>query len=726
MSLRARAWLLLLAAAVPACARRPLTQIVVMVDSDYDGFDRVKIAVDGFERAASVTAKLSDQPLPRRVALVHEGGPLGPIAVTVSAFTDNRSTPWLVEPRTKIYFQSGKTLMLKVDLLYDCVGACDEGQACVAGPICESASAAAKLSPWTGGAHALNTAYHVDAGDVLGGSNDGGPGVAPMGDGGADAGGLDANVMPPGAAGDAAAVPPDAANPGVDAGPVMAAAVFAYAPANFDPQDAAVAALPRQDVVLDCGTSGFDSSDLSFSNWCGPQPAAMVIKLADGSDAALLAMSTLSLRSGATLALTGSLPVIMAVYGDAHIEGSVDASAHGTALGPGADRGCSDGAGSSGPAATGNLSAGGGSGGGFGSPGGAGGAGGSGGSAVGGGKANGSTTLEPLRGGCSGGHGGTGGSGSAAVAGAAGGALQISAAGKLFVPGAISANGGGGGAAASNQYGGGGGGSGGAILLEGATVGLEPGALVSANGGSGGAGQPYSGSSNGEAGTDGIAGTAAAPGGAASGSGGAGGAGAALAGPATAGADGSLVFTVHGAGGGGGGGVGRIAVRQASSCAFAATFSPLPVVSCASCGACPVAPALGCALLDHLGTLYLQCTAAMSWQNARASCQNAGFELAHVRNAVDNEWLASQLAAESWLGGSTAAGSSSWSWIDDGSAFWSGGSSGGAVGGAFTAWSSTSPSSSGLTSSRCLTLGSDAQWRDHSCSSSYAYVCQQP
>src|SRR5688500_7718543 len=98
----------------------PLTQIVVVVDSDFSGLTRFEAKIEGFEEPTTVRADLDDEPLPRRFSLVHDGGPLGPMAVIVSAYTEG-DDPILVERRTGMFFEAGRTLLLKVDLLAACV-----------------------------------------------------------------------------------------------------------------------------------------------------------------------------------------------------------------------------------------------------------------------------------------------------------------------------------------------------------------------------------------------------------------------------------------------------------------------------------------------------------------------------------------------------------------------------------------------------------------------------
>ncbi len=257
---------------------------------------------------------------------------------------------------------------------------------------------------------------------------------------------------------------------------------FPYTPSNFNPQVATLFIAPP--VVLDCGVSKFDSTTLSFSNWCGqPQPTPQVIFRAGNSNLVVLAMQSLEVKG--TLQLTGSQPVVLAVYGDATVSGTLSASGSHDTPGAGAPAlTCFGGNGGDGSV----FSAAGGGGAGFGK------SGARGGDAIGvmsgghAGSVNG-TVPVPLSAGCNGGDGAVAlNLQLAAKGGGGGGALQLSAAGNLTVSGKVSANGGGGRGATGTAAGGGGGGSGGAIVLEANLLTLTSSAQLTAQGGAGGAG----------------------------------------------------------------------------------------------------------------------------------------------------------------------------------------------------------------------------------------------
>jgi hypothetical protein len=716
------------------CDPDPLTQLVVVVDSDWDGFERVEIELRGFASEETIDVRPRDGGplLPRRLAIVHEGGPLGPIGVTARGFASGRRQPVLVEPRTGVHFVHGGTRMLKIELLYPCIGHCERGEACLAGPICVPSDdeRAIELIPWTGEVDPRDVVWRVRDGAVLG-ERDGG-GIFPVRDARVDGDGAMPSEDAAGPDGGPVDMPDADATVETDSGPVQATPEFSYAPGNFDPTAPAVAGLAREHIALDCVAPGFDSTDLAFSNWCGPEPTVLVIDQRDGTDAVLLVMDTLDVASGSTLLLTGNRPVIFAVFGDARVSGRIDASARAEQPGPGADRFCESATGSHGANGGSYSGAGGGGGGGFGSPGGGGGRGGNGftgttPAAVSGGAVAGNSTISPLRGGCSGGRGGigSGDSGPGAAGGGGGGAVQISAAGRLEVTGGVLAVGGGGGVGSGAQDGGGGGGSGGAIVLEGSPLAIDGAAVISANGGAGGAGQPTpSGSQTSTPGADGLDSISASPGGEGSDGGGTGGHGAARVADATGGATGDS--GVRGAGGGGGGGgVGRIRVNRAGECHLRGVFTPFASVGC-TCGACPGYPALGCAPLDGSGRVYYLCP-ALTWIDARVRCEAADLTLVRIDDAVENALVAEAVAGDTWIGASDAATEGDWRW-SDGTAFWSGDEGGAPVSERYSAWASGEPDNAAgsATNADCAAITPDGSWRDRGCSVALPFVCEQP
>ena len=346
---------------------------------------------------------------------------------------------------------------------------------------------------------------------------------------------------------------------------VCLSAGFPYTPSSFDPQlDTAFITGP---IVLNCGVSTYDSTFGTFTNWCNqPQPLTLNQFRAGEPDLALLAMQGLQIAQGSTLQITGTRPVVLAVYGDATIDGTLTGSADHDNLGTTTLPGSScypNHLGGDGFAYT-QAGGGGGAYGKNGSHGGDGTGNTTGGSA---GSSWGSLPAD-LNTGCSGGGGATylTSLALAPAGGASGAGVQLSAAGTLTVNGKVSTNGGGGRApTAGAKLGGGGGGSGGAILLEGNVVNITSTALITAQGGAGASGGT---DSAGDATQDGENGHDSdgdkANGGQAHGQAGNGGDGSSKNSSSASSGDSAQDMTAGG--GGGGGGYGRIYLHGAMSC----------------------------------------------------------------------------------------------------------------------------------------------------------------
>jgi hypothetical protein len=370
---------------------------------------------------------------------------------------------------------------------------------------------------------------------------------------------------------------------------------FSYPPSNFDPVAIAARGIAGN-VVVGCN-AWFDSTD-GGGFWCAgqPVPAQTVVPQAGAQDVMVLAMSGLSVTG--SLTLTGTRPVILAVWGDATVNGTISArSVTGQDAGAGAYPAGQCEIVNGQVAAPGDVASGGGGAGGS-TPGGTGGDLSGGGGIPGGGPAapRGVATLIPLQGGCNGGAGGRANdaAGVGGAGGKGGGAVQLSAAGTLQVSGTITASGAGGhgglqdqvGSASEGGNGGGGGGAGGEVLLEGRDVSVMNGATLTANGGGGGEGGDSQSSGNrGNAGADGPSN---APSGGAGGSGAVPCAGNGASGGSASGAPGdgnNIGYSFGGcATGGGGGAAGRIRVNASQTCQVnAGTVSPVPTYG----GPCP-------------------------------------------------------------------------------------------------------------------------------------------
>jgi hypothetical protein len=592
---------------------QPLTQVMVVVDSDMAQIDSVRVRVDGMGDTKLANANdLDKHPLPRTIAIVYRGGPLGPITVTAEALDSDATT--LVSRRAQFSFARGRNVTLELELQQSCIAPkCDLAkQTCIAGACKSPKVDTSKLSDWTGdlpnqsdagidGDGGEDSGIGMGGGAATGGSAgapSGGKGGQSAGAGGKPAAGSGgtAGVMSTctgGCAFDSATTAPhgqlacensacvlhcDAGYTNADLnnanGCEMMASAFSWKVSNVDPKNAALLGAIVPALPINCsGTLDLGSGTLPASvTICGTPVAPVLITQASGPDLVAFATRNMIVASGSTFRFGGSRPVAFVVYGDAEIDGQLDVSATGSSAGPGSNFACAPGAGGSG--ANGSH-AGGGGGGGFGTKGGDGASSTPSGAAGGlGGAVSLDASLSPLRGGCSGGAGGKGDGGNAA-GGGGGGAIQLSVAGKLRIGGTIAAAGGGGRRSDDETGllgdGGGGGGSGGAILLEATTIETASASWMTTNGGGGGEGRVAFYTS--DPGADGAHSSAdPAPGGSGPSSGGNGAAADAVGSAAPA-----CSYSLCG-GGGGGGGLGRVVLR-ATDCSLAGSANPQAMCS---------------------------------------------------------------------------------------------------------------------------------------------------
>lgn len=246
---------------------------------------------------------------------------------------------------------------------------------------------------------------------------------------------------------------------------------WSYTPTNFDPCTLAAPA-----------TAQMISSPTTINLATTSLPKTTVTQ-SDSTTVTVLHLAALTVN--ASLTISGSTPVILAVDGDVIINSTIVVTA-------GRDDAafCTGLFGIAGQASGNNSSGGGGGGGGAGAGDGAnGGNGNASQSGTGGGKGNkldNVTALSPLRGGCRGGAGGGNNSVSGPAGGAGGGGLQIAAQGNLTINSSGKVDAGGeGGAQAGIREGGGGGGGGGIVFLEANKITINAAGTVCADGGSG-------------------------------------------------------------------------------------------------------------------------------------------------------------------------------------------------------------------------------------------------
>jgi hypothetical protein len=352
-----------------------------------------------------------------------------------------------------------------------------------------------------------------------------------------------------------------------DGGTACAGDGFGYTISNVAPCDIPAAVAPP--VVLN-STIDTTAGTVTVGTSVQPLPASqLVAQLGGGPQVRVVSVTGFRVPPGITVNVVGQYGLVVVVRGDVVIDGAVTASADHTTPAAGSRNAAACGASAG---ATGAIDGGGGRGGSSGGGGGGyGGSGAAGGNATGilgttipggtGGIADTTPPLRPLRGGCPGGVS-TGG-----VPAAGGGAVQISASGRIDISGTIAA-GGGGAVALDTAVPAPAGGSGGGILLEAGAIAMTANAAVTANGGAGADGGGTAATCSGENGHPRNAIPAAG--------------GSCSAADITGGAGGTGTTPAHGGDSGtrgtaGGGGVGRIAIHgHAFMQAVGSVVSPAP------------------------------------------------------------------------------------------------------------------------------------------------------
>jgi len=131
----------------------PVTELLVVVDSDLPvpaELDAVRVEVSG-AMAASASGGLTGPgatPLPRTVGLVHRGGPLGPLEVTVIG---TRAGTEVIRARAITSFIEGRTLILPIMLARTCAGiTCSADRTCSGGDCAPANVDPATLEEWNG------------------------------------------------------------------------------------------------------------------------------------------------------------------------------------------------------------------------------------------------------------------------------------------------------------------------------------------------------------------------------------------------------------------------------------------------------------------------------------------------------------------------------------------------------------------------------------------------
>lgn len=128
------------------------------------------------------------------------------------------------------------------------------------------------------------------------------------------------------------------------------------------------------------------------------------------------------------------------------------------------------------------------------------------------------------------------------------------------------------------------------------------------------------------------------------------------------------------------------------------------------------------------GRCFALISEPLPWADARESCRElgAGWDLAVARSAVVNDFLATLISDEAWLGGTDQNTEGVWRWVDDGSIFWEGDEAGAAPEGAFANWNGTEPNGGGNSDCVRLVARVGNEWADLECEMPRSALCEGP
>jgi len=128
------------------------------------------------------------------------------------------------------------------------------------------------------------------------------------------------------------------------------------------------------------------------------------------------------------------------------------------------------------------------------------------------------------------------------------------------------------------------------------------------------------------------------------------------------------------------------------------------------------------------GHCYATLAELSPWPEARRNCQalGAGWDLASLRSAAENQFATELAGADVWIGASDLGMDGTWVWVDDGSVFWQGDALGAPVAGAFANWNSTEPNGRGGSGCARLVAALAGSWADLECEMQRGALCEGP
>jgi hypothetical protein len=134
-----------------------------------------------------------------------------------------------------------------------------------------------------------------------------------------------------------------------------------------------------------------------------------------------------------------------------------------------------------------------------------------------------------------------------------------------------------------------------------------------------------------------------------------------------------------------------------------------------------VQPHFTCTALGSGTRVYSLCPAELGWSAARTQCMSVGLDLVKIDDALENDFVLSQIAEGTWIGAGDPV-EDDWRWIVDNSQFWSGDEDGAAVANAFNDWvTGDEPNGTG----DCARVTANG-WLDTDCMDPLPFLCEKP
>ena len=139
----------------------------------------------------------------------------------------------------------------------------------------------------------------------------------------------------------------------------------------------------------------------------------------------------------------------------------------------------------------------------------------------------------------------------------------------------------------------------------------------------------------------------------------------------------------------------------------------------------------GCPSPQRLGPndrCYAIVETLLSWLDARRSCLSLGngWDLAVIRDEPVNQFVATLLTSETWIGATDLLLEGAWLWVDAGDIFWTGRERGNAVNGAYVNWSDDEPNNNSNADCARILPEADGTWADLDCTTLLSAVCEGP